>query len=108
MFSIWFNNVFIIFIFYRGDKQRLGAAVAAYLEYQKICGSNFPRSKSFNSADDQRTSNTISRNWMDLDIYSMNKFLEDITGPLSVPSHKRWVFVISEFLSMFEFNISII
>lgn len=63
--------------------------MAAYLEYQKICGSNFPRSKSFTSADDQRASNTITRNWMDLDIYSMNKFLEEVAGPLRVPSHKR-------------------
>lgn len=79
-----------MFIYFsRGDKQRLGAAIAAYLEYQKICGSNFPRQKSL-SNEDQRIQNTISRNGVDLDIFSMEKFIEEVAGPLRVPSHKRF------------------
>lgn len=74
-------------------------AVAAYLEYQKICGSNFPRSKSFTTAEDQRAHNAISRNWVDLDIFSMQKFLEDVSGPLRVPSHKRYLTYFAGLLS---------
>lgn len=77
-------------MFYRGDRQRLGTAIAAYLEYQKICGSNFPRQRTHTN-EDQKIQNTISRNWLDLDIYSMQKFLEDVSGPLKVPSHRRLV-----------------
>ncbi|XP_055709719.1 uncharacterized protein LOC129805674 isoform X20 [Phlebotomus papatasi] len=76
----------------RGDRQRLGAAIAAYLEYQKICGSNFP---SRSLSEDQR----IARKWLDLDIYSMQKFLEDVVGPLRVPSHRRYLQYFSGLLS---------
>ncbi|XP_059617150.1 uncharacterized protein LOC132262014 isoform X6 [Phlebotomus argentipes] len=76
----------------RGDRQRLGAAIAAYLEYQKICGSNFP---SRSLSEDQR----IARKWLDLDIYSMQKFMEDVVGPLRVPSHRRYLQYFSGLLS---------
>ncbi|XP_038105876.1 uncharacterized protein LOC6037355 isoform X3 [Culex quinquefasciatus] len=77
----------------RSDKQRLGAAIAAYLEYQKICGSNFPQSNrtkalpSPGGGPDGRRTPT----WLDLDLYSTQRFLESVTGPLRVPSHKRYI-----------------
>lgn len=87
---------------YRGDKQRLGAAIAAYLEYLHICATNYPasnRTGGLNSAEDVRAQNTIARNWLDLDIFSMKKFLEDVIGPLRVPSHKRYLHYFSGLLS---------
>lgn len=78
---------------HRSDKQRLGAAIAAYLEYQKICGSNFPQSNrtkalpSPGGGPDGRRTPT----WLDLDLYSTQRFLESVTGPLRVPSHKRYI-----------------
>ncbi|XP_058812908.1 uncharacterized protein LOC131677221 isoform X2 [Topomyia yanbarensis] len=78
----------------REDKQRLGAAIAAYLEYQKICGSNFPqssRSKSSPGGGATDLSGRRTPTWLDLDIYSTQKFLESITGPLRIPSHKRYI-----------------
>ncbi|XP_058452358.1 uncharacterized protein LOC131431006 isoform X2 [Malaya genurostris] len=74
----------------REDKQRLGAAIAAYLEYQKICGSNFPQS-SRNKSPGSDLSGRRTPTWLDLDIYSTQKFLESITGPLRIPSHKRYI-----------------
>ncbi|XP_058452418.1 uncharacterized protein LOC131431017 isoform X3 [Malaya genurostris] len=74
----------------REDKQRLGAAIAAYLEYQKICGSNFPQS-SRNKSPGSGLSGRRTPTWLDLDIYSTQKFLESITGPLRIPSHKRYI-----------------
>uniref|UniRef100_A0A4Y0BGX0 Tensin n=1 Tax=Anopheles funestus TaxID=62324 RepID=A0A4Y0BGX0_ANOFN len=86
----------------REDKHRLGTAVAAYLQYQKICGSNIPQasgqSKNFLSpggTDNGRKTPT----WLDLDIYSMQKFLESVTGPLRIPSHKRYIQYFSGLLS---------
>ncbi|XP_055683289.1 uncharacterized protein LOC129790094 isoform X4 [Lutzomyia longipalpis] len=76
----------------RGDRQRLGAAIAAYLEYQKICGSNFP---SRSLSEDQR----IAREWLRLDISSMQKFMEDVVGPQRVPSHRRYLQYFSGLLS---------
>uniref|UniRef100_A0A1L8DML3 Putative focal adhesion protein tensin n=1 Tax=Nyssomyia neivai TaxID=330878 RepID=A0A1L8DML3_9DIPT len=76
----------------RGDRQRLGAAIAAYLEYQKICGTNFP---SRSLSEDQR----IAREWLRLDISSMQKFMEDVVGPLRVPSHRRYLQYFSGLLS---------
>lgn len=35
--------------------------------------------------------NQIVRNWMELDIFSMKKFLEDMVGPLYVPSYQRYI-----------------
>jgi hypothetical protein len=70
----------------------LGAAIAAYLEYQKICGSNFPHFKSTENLDeDRQAQNKIHRNWLDLDVFSMQKFLEDIVGPLKIPSYQRYI-----------------
>uniref|UniRef100_A0A182MSG0 C2 tensin-type domain-containing protein n=1 Tax=Anopheles culicifacies TaxID=139723 RepID=A0A182MSG0_9DIPT len=86
----------------REDKHRLGTAVAAYLQYQKICGSNIPQasghSKNFLSpggTDNGRKTPT----WLDLDIYSMQKFLESVAGPLRIPSHKRYIQYFSGLLS---------
>uniref|UniRef100_A0A182VZI0 C2 tensin-type domain-containing protein n=1 Tax=Anopheles minimus TaxID=112268 RepID=A0A182VZI0_9DIPT len=91
-----------IFHPYREDKHRLGTAVAAYLQYQKICGSNIPQasgqSKNFLSpggSDNGRKTPT----WLDLDIYSMQKFLESVAGPLRIPSHKRYIQYFSGLLS---------
>lgn len=83
---------FLIF-FIRGDRQRLGSAIAAYLEYQRICGSTYPQTTKVTtlSGDDTRVQHQIIRNWLDLDIFSMRKFLEDMVGPIHVPSYKRYV-----------------
>lgn len=74
----------------RGDRQRLGSAIAAYLEYLSICASSYAYRNGL-SSEDVRVQNTISRNWLDLDIFSMKKFLEDVIGPLRVPSHRRYL-----------------
>lgn len=87
------------FHFFSGEKQRLGAAIAAYLEYLDICASNYPGKRSIHSSEDVRAQNTIARNWLDLDIFSMKKFLEDVIGPLRVPSHKRYLHYFSGLLS---------
>ncbi|XP_055526399.1 tensin-2 isoform X3 [Wyeomyia smithii] len=86
----------------REDKQRLGAAIAAYLEYQKICGSNFPQSsrgKALQSPGPDSTGGRRTPTWLDLDIYSTQKFLESIAGPLRVPSHRRYIKYFSGLLS---------
>lgn len=41
----------------------------------------------------------IVRNWLDLDIFSMRKFLEDMVGPLHVPSYKRYIAYFAGLLS---------
>ena len=81
-----------IFLLTRGY-QRLGTAVAAFLQYQRIC-SSFS-----NNGYSSETSEATRRNWQDLDIYSMKKFLEDLIGPLTVPSHKRYIEYFSGLLS---------
>ncbi|KAJ8983801.1 hypothetical protein NQ317_008119 [Molorchus minor] len=53
----------------RGNKDKLGVIVAAYMHYSSICG----------NAEQA------------LDRFSMRKFLEDNVGPLSLPSNKRYV-----------------
>ncbi|CAH1104712.1 unnamed protein product [Psylliodes chrysocephalus] len=53
----------------RGDKDKLGVIVAAYMHYSSICG----------SAEQA------------LDRFSMRKFLEDTVGPLALPSNKRYI-----------------
>ncbi|XP_055617757.1 uncharacterized protein LOC129763045 isoform X13 [Toxorhynchites rutilus septentrionalis] len=88
----------------REDKQRLGAAIAAYLEYQKICGSNFPqsnRSKALQSPDPDTpgSGGRKTPTWLDLDIYSTQRFLESVAGPLRVPSHRRYIKYFSGLLS---------
>lgn len=87
----------------RGDRQRLGSAIAAYLEYQRICGSNYSPHHSNKvttlSSEDSRMQHQIVRNWLDLDIFSMRKFLEDMVGPLHVPSYKRYIAYFAGLLS---------
>lgn len=41
----------------------------------------------------------IVRNWLDLDIFSMRKFLEELVGPLHVPSYKRYIAYFAGLLS---------
>ncbi|CAG9858791.1 unnamed protein product, partial [Phyllotreta striolata] len=53
----------------RGDKDKLGVIVAAYMNYSSICG----------SAEQA------------LDRFSMKKFLDDNVGPLALPSNKRYI-----------------
>ena len=76
----------------RGDRQRLGAAIAAYLEYQRLCGSNFPSRATTPVASSRQPSVedlSIAKKWLNLDIYSMQKFLTDVVGPQRIPSHRR-------------------
>lgn len=99
LFSIDVDWMFKYFNFsFRGDKQRLGAAIAAYLKYLDICASNYPKRNGI-SNEDIRAQNTIARNWLDLDMFSMRKFLEDVIGPLRVPSHCRYLNYFSGLLS---------
>lgn len=81
-----------------GDRQRLGAAIAAYLEYLNICAANYSQRKSLPS-EDARAQTAIARNWLDLDIFSMKKFLEDVIGPLRIPSQRRYLQYFSGLLS---------
>nr|CAJ14145.1 tensin [Anopheles gambiae] len=86
----------------REDKHRLGTAIAAYLQYQKICGSNIPQASghSKNSLSPGGTDNgRRTPTWLDLDIYSMQKFLETVAGPLRIPSHRRYIQYFSGLLS---------
>ncbi|XP_074032700.1 focal adhesion protein tensin isoform X6 [Leptinotarsa decemlineata] len=53
----------------RGDKDKLGVIVAAYMHYSSICG----------NAEQA------------LDRFSMRKFLEDNVGPILLPSNRRYV-----------------
>lgn len=41
----------------------------------------------------------IARNWLNLDIFSMKKFLDDVIGPLRVPSHRRYLHYFAGLLS---------
>jgi tensin len=52
----------------RGNKDKLGVIVAAYMHYSSICG----------SAEQA------------LDRFSMRRFLDDNVGPLALPSNKRY------------------
>lgn len=71
-------------VYFRESFQRVGTSVAAYLQYQKICSSNLaPFSIRSNVSDP-------SRNIQDLDEYSMQKFLDDMVGPITEPSYKRY------------------
>lgn len=96
-----------------GDKQRLGAAIAGYLEYLDICGTTSgtlsartghqkpgaATSTLGRLGEDARAQSAIARNWLDLDIFSMKKFLEDVIGPLRVPSHRRYLHYFAGLLS---------
>ncbi|KAG5891525.1 hypothetical protein JTB14_012585 [Gonioctena quinquepunctata] len=61
----------------RGNKEKLGVIVAAYMQYSSICG----------NAEQA------------LDRFSMRKFLEDNVGPIMLPSNKRYVDYFSGLLS---------
>jgi hypothetical protein len=63
----------------RGTYDRLAAAVETYLEYTKICVST--ENRFLNNAIDMK----------DLDIYSMQKFLNDVTGVTSQPPFKKYI-----------------
>lgn len=76
----------------------MGSAIAAYLEYLNICASSYAHRNGL-SNEDARAQSTIARNWLDLDIFSMKKFLEDVIGPLRVPSHRRYLQYFSGLLS---------
>ncbi|XP_037921551.1 uncharacterized protein LOC119658310 isoform X4 [Hermetia illucens] len=74
----------------REDRQRLGIAISAYLVYLDICSSTTAgRNRHLN--DDACVQSTIEKNWLDLDIFSMKRFLEDFVGSLKIPSHKRYL-----------------
>lgn len=93
---IFFFSLFVLV--FSGDRQRLGSAIAAYLEYLNICASSIAQRNGF-SNEDVRAQNAIARNWLDLDIFSMKKFLEDVIGPLRIPSHRRYLQYFSGLLS---------
>lgn len=59
--------IFLCFIIFRGNKDRLGVIVAAYMHYSSICG----------TADQA------------LDRFSMRRFLDESIGPMEFPSNKR-------------------
>ncbi|XP_057652022.1 tensin-1 isoform X4 [Diorhabda carinulata] len=61
----------------RGNKDKLGVIVSAYMHYSSICG----------NAEQA------------LDRFSMRKFLDDTVGPLILPSNKRYVDYFSGLLS---------
>ncbi|XP_035777546.1 uncharacterized protein LOC118458801 isoform X4 [Anopheles albimanus] len=95
----------------REDKHRLGAAIAAYLQYQKICGSKIPQSGGQSSCSlspgGSSDSGRKTPTWLDLDIYSTQKFLETVAGPLRIPSHRRYIQYFSGLLSgMIKMNSS--
>lgn len=74
------------FVYFRESFQRVGTSVAAYLQYQKICSTNL-------APYSIRSSSDPSRNIQDLDEYSMQKFLDDMVGPITEPAFKRLVFI---------------
>ena len=59
--------------------------MAAYLQYQKICSTNLAPYSIRSNINDP------SRSIQDLDEYSMQKFLDDMVGPITEPSYKRYV-----------------
>lgn len=79
--SIFFLKIFLSSSFpeTRESFQRVGTSVAAYLQYQKICSTNLAP-YSIRSGD---------RNIQDLDEYSMQKFLDDMVGPIRNPAYRR-------------------
>ncbi|XP_055913644.1 tensin-1 isoform X9 [Eupeodes corollae] len=82
----------------REDCQRLGATIIAFLEYLRICASNY-QTRHINLNEDAQVQNTIARNWMNLDMFSMKKFLEGNIEPLRIPSYKRYIRYFSGLLS---------
>lgn len=89
MHTISKHFINLVFI-YREDRQRLGIAISAYLVYLDICSSTTAgRNRHLN--EDACVQSTIEKNWLDLDIFSMKRFLEDFVGSLKIPSHKRYL-----------------
>jgi hypothetical protein len=74
----------VAFVYFRESFQRVGTSVAAYLQYQKICSSNLAPFSIRSNANDP------ARNIQDLDEYSMQKFLDDMVGPITEPAFKRF------------------
>jgi len=64
--------------------QRVGVAIAAYLQYQKICSINLAP-YSIKNLEDASHPFAIQ----DLDEYSMQKFLDDTVVAIAEPSYKR-------------------
>ncbi|XP_043505808.1 tensin-3 isoform X10 [Polistes fuscatus] len=75
----WLNGVpnRVVVLHARGNKERLGVAVSAYMNYSSICGGR-----------DQA-----------LDRFAMRRFLDDKIGSLQVPSHRRYIEYFSGLLS---------
>ncbi|XP_043264659.1 tensin-3 isoform X5 [Colletes gigas] len=75
----WLNGApnRVVVLHARGNKQRLGVAVSAYMNYSSICGGR-----------DQA-----------LDRFAMRRFLDDKIGSLQVPSHRRYIKYFSGLLS---------
>lgn len=76
----------------------MGTAIAAYLEYLDVCVANCHKRKGI-SNEDVRASNAIAKNWLDLDIISLKKFLSVSIGPLRIPSNRRYITYFSGLLS---------
>lgn len=75
-----------------GDHQRLCTAIAAYLEYHKICGVPARASSSQSLRDNNvKMQSAIGQKLTNLDIFSMEKFIKDVVGPLRIPSYKRYL-----------------
>ncbi|XP_050458293.1 tensin-3 isoform X11 [Cataglyphis hispanica] len=75
----WLNGASnrVVVLHARGNKERLGVAVSAYMNYSSICGGR-----------DQA-----------LDRFAMRRFLDDKIGSLQVPSHRRYIEYFSGLLS---------
>ncbi|KAK2585881.1 hypothetical protein KPH14_010470 [Odynerus spinipes] len=75
----WLNGApnRVVVLHARGNKERLGVAVSAYMNYSSICGGR-----------DQA-----------LDRFAMRRFLDDKIGSLQVPSHRRYIEYFSGLLS---------
>lgn len=71
-------------VYLRESFQRVGTSVAAYLQYNKICSTNLAPYSIRSDVNDP------SRNIQDLDEYSMQKFLDDMVGPIMEPAYKRY------------------
>lgn len=56
--------------------------MTAYLQYQKICSSSIAPYSLRSGGNDRN-------NIQDLDEYSMQKFLNDVVGPIIEPAYKR-------------------
>lgn len=78
---------FFVYLSCRENFERVGTAVAAYLQYQKICSTNLAPYSIRSNVDDSL------RNIQDLDEYSMQKFLSDTVGPIAEPTYRRFAII---------------